>query len=267
MYLSFFNLKKKPFENICDTAFFYESDSHKEAYSRMKYVIENNESCALLTGGYGTGKTLILKKLEMELFKKGYVFSFITNPVIDGVGLLKLITHNFVTYKTGDTKADILIALEKFIKDTKRDGKHCVIIIDESQNITNHDVFEELRMLLNYQMSDKNLITLILSGQSELIENISSNKQFMQRIFLSYDIKPLNLKETQEYVIHRFTLSGGDADVFDNCFDILYERSGGIPRWINNICSMSLLTAFSNGTKKIDENIIEQAYRSIKGEV
>ncbi|MEF3280367.1 MAG: AAA family ATPase [Elusimicrobiota bacterium] len=266
MYLDFFKLKKKPFENTNDGTFFFESDSHKEAYSRIKYVIEDRQSCAMLSGGYGTGKTFILKTIEKELSRKGYLFSFVANPSVDETGILKLIAHNYISYRIGETKADLLISLEKFFKDTHRDAKHCVVVIDEAQNINSDGVLEELRMLLNYQIENRNLLTLIISGQSELIEKISSNKQFMQRIFLSYEIKPLSKKETKEYVFHRMSVAGAEPQIFsEDCFESLYERSGGIPRWINNICSIALLTAFSKGMSVIDGDIIKESYESIRG--
>lgn len=267
MYIDFFGFKRKPFENTTEREFFFESDSHKEAYSRVSYVIDEKKPLAVITGAYGTGKTFVLKSIETDYSKKGYLFSFVSNPSVDELGVLKLIAHNMVSYKLPDNKADLLILIEKFLKDTHRDGKYCVVIIDEAQNITSEGVFEELRMLLNYQINSKPLLTLILSGQSELSDRISSNKQLIQRVFLSYDIRPFDKNETRSYVIHRLKISGRDDIFEEECFDTLYELSGGIPRWINNIASMALLTAFSKGMKKINSDIIKEAYAGIKGEV
>lgn len=267
MYLEFFGLKKLPFENGVEREFFFDSQSHKEAYSRISYVIEEKKPLALLGGAYGTGKTFVLKAIENDYSKKGYVFSFVLNPSVDSTGILKLITHNFINYKISDNKADILILLEKFLKDTYRDGKHSVVIIDEAQNIEDERVFEEVRMLLNYQANSRSLLTLILCGQSEIFEKVSSNKQLIQRVFLSYEIKPLSKSETNEYVIHRLKIAGGENFFQEDAFDSLYELSGGICRWINNIASMALLTAFSKNKKVITSDEIEEGYRSIKGDV
>ncbi len=267
MYLQYFGFKKKPFENICEREFFYESESHREAYSRINYVIEEKKQLAVLSGAYGTGKTFVLRSVENDLSRKGYIFSYISNPSVDSNGLLKLILHNFISYKLPDAKADILILLEKFLKDTHRDAKHCVIIIDEAQNINDENVFEELRMLLNYQLNSKPLLTLIISGQSEVNEKLASNKQLIQRIFLTYDIKPLDETETREYIIHRLKTAGRDDIFEEESFKTIYELSGGIPRWINNIASMALLTAFSKGARTINADIINEAYLSMKGEV
>lgn len=268
MYLEYFGFKKKPFENVNDKEFFYQSESHQEAYSRISFVIEDKKNCAVLSGAYGTGKTFVLKAIEKDLTRKGYIFSVISNPSVDNVGILKLILHNFIGYKLPDDKADLLILFERFLKDTHRDAKHCVVIIDEAQNIKDENVFEELRMLMNMQMDSKNLLTLILSGQSELSERLSSNKQFIQRVFLSYELKPLSLNETVEYIEYRLKVAGSNEKIFeDNAYELIYERSGGIPRWINNICNMSLLTAFTKEVKTVNEDIVSEAIESMRGEV
>jgi type II secretory pathway predicted ATPase ExeA len=267
MYLEHFGFKKMPFENLCEREFFFESENHREAYSRISFVIESKKTLAVLYGPYGTGKTFILKAIESDYSKKNYIFSYLSNPSLDETGILKMITYNFVNFRMPDSKTDILISLEKFLKDTHRDGKHCVVMIDEAQNIESEKVFEELRMLLNFEINSKPIITMIIAGQSELSNRISSNKQFLQRVFLSYELKPFNKEETREYVIHRLKVAGNEKVFEEDCFDILYELSGGIARWINNISSMSLLCAFNKNLSKVNADIVREAYSSIKGEV
>lgn len=267
MYLEFFGFSSFPFENNFNNQFFFQSKTHKEAYSRMEYIIENKKLCGIITGAYGCGKTYVLKMLVKNLSKKGYIFSEIINPSVDELGILKLIAYNFLNYKLPQTKADIIIALEKFLKDTSKDAKHSVVIIDEAQNINDEKVFEELRMLLNYTSNDKPLVSLILCGQSELNEKIVSNKQFMQRVYLSYDIKPLDKKETHDYISHRLAVVGGSISIFEDiALENIYSKSGGIPRRINSICDVSLLTAFSKNMKRVTGDIVEEAYLSISGE-
>src|SRR3989338_865090 len=263
MYQKHWNLKKLPFENTPDTEFFFESESHDEAFSRLSYVVEEKKACAVITGAYGTGKTLILKALERQFKKKGYVFSFVQNPRLDDLGLLKIILHNFTGYNVPKAKEDVLMGIERFLRDTMQDGKHVVIAIDEAQLINDESVFEELRLLLNFQTETRFMLTLLLSGQPELREKLDSNKQFSQRITLSYHLKPLDFEETRKYVLHRLEVAGLTENIFDEkAMELLYERSGGIPRWINNIANMSMLAAFSKGEKIITEDLVTEGVES-----
>lgn len=265
MYLKHWNLRKLPFENTPDTDFFYESEKHREASSRLRYVVEERKACAVLTGVYGCGKTLVLRALEREYKKKGCVFSFVNNPRLDDLGLLRMILHNFTGYNVPRSKEDVLMGLEKFVRETYNDGKHVVIAIDESQLIDNENVFEELRLLLNFQTETRFLVTLLLSGQPELKEKLGSNKQFSQRITLSYNLPALDKDETAAYVNHRMTVAGGTEGIFlPEALDLIYERSGGIPRWINNIANMSLLAAFTKGAAAVDAALVAEGAESAR---
>jgi len=265
MYQKHWNLKKLPFENTPDTEFFFESEKHEEAFSRLSYVVGEKKACAVLTGAYGTGKTLILKALERQYKKKGYVFSFVQNPRLDDLGLLKIILHNFTGYDVPAQKADVLMGIEHFLRDTMQDGKHVVVAIDEAQLISDANVFEELRLLLNFQTETRFLLTLILSGQPELKERLDANKQFSQRITLSYHLKPLDFEETRKYVEHRLEVAGLTEKIFDEkALELLFERSGGIPRWINNIANMSMLAAFSKGERTITPELVGEGMESSK---
>lgn len=263
MYQKHWNLKKLPFENTPDTEFFFESEKHEEAFSRLAYVIDEKKACAVVTGAYGTGKTLVLKALEREFRRKGYVFSSVQNPRLDDLGLLKMILHNFTGYNVPKAKEDVLMGIERFLRDTMQDGKHVVVAIDEAQLIEDERVFEELRLLLNFQTETRFLLTLLLSGQPELKEKLDSNKQFSQRITLSYSLKPLDYAETKKYVEHRLEVAGLTENIFDErALELLYERSGGIPRWINNIANMSMLAAYSKGALRVTGELVAEGVES-----
>ncbi len=265
MYQKHWNLKKLPFENTPDTEFFFESEKHKEAFSRLSRVAEEKKACAVLTGAYGTGKTLILKALERHFKKKGYIFSSVQNPRLDDLGLLKIILHNFTGYNVPKTKEDVLMGIERFLRDTFQDGKHVVVAIDEAQLINDENVFEELRLLLNFQTETCFLLTLLLSGQPELKEKLDANKQFSQRVSLSYRLKPLDLGETRKYIEYRLEVAGLLENIFnEKAIELIFERSGGIPRQINNLANMSMLAAFSKGERVITEALVLEGVESSK---
>ena len=66
-------------------------------------------------------------------------------------------------------------------------GRSTLFIIDEAQIIL-EETFEEIRLLLNFQMNDRFLLTLVLIGQPELRDKIRAYKQLDQRIFNRYQM-------------------------------------------------------------------------------
>ena len=162
-------------------------------------------------------------------------------------------------------KGDLLIALEKLLTGNLRDGKKTVVVIDEAHAILDPDIFEEVRLLLNLQTDNKFLLTLLLLGQDELKERVENNKQLDQRIAIRYHLEGLTAEETSGYVHHRLLIAGAKSEIFDaDALAMVYLRSGGIPRRINQICDMSLLTARTHKSDKIAEATVHEAVESLE---
>jgi general secretion pathway protein A len=120
--------------------------------------------------------------------------------------------------------------------------------------------------LLNFQRRDKFLLTLLLFGQPELKQRIEDNKQLEQRIAIKCHLEAFNLQDTRNYIIHRLGAAGGRDSIFDeSVFQLIHNRSGGIPRKINRICSLSLLVASGRGKKSIDKEMIEEGLQTLGG--
>jgi type II secretory pathway predicted ATPase ExeA len=138
----------------------------------------------------------------------------------------------------------------------KSKNKNTVIVIDEAQVISVESL-EELRLLLNFQLNDIFLFTLILLGQPELKTKINDLPQLRQRFSIRYHLKALTEDQTREYIQHRLKVAGAEEEIFrDDAYSEIYRFSGGIPRRINNICDLALLVGCAEALEKIDKEII-----------
>jgi type II secretory pathway predicted ATPase ExeA len=82
VYLKHFNLKIAPFENTPDPMFFFYSKEHKEALARLEYVVSTKKPLCLITGEYGSGKTLLAYTLQNKLSSKNYQVVYSGNPFL-----------------------------------------------------------------------------------------------------------------------------------------------------------------------------------------
>ena len=120
------------------------------------------------------------------------------------------------------------------------------------------ETFEELRLLLNFQLNDKFLLTLLLIGQPELINNITSIPQLEQRMSIKFHLEALDRNETEQYIQHRLAVAGRQEPIFTKeSLDLIYEYSRGIPRKINNVCDTALLMGFGQEVKELGEGILK----------
>jgi len=259
MFEKYWGLKEKPFENTPDPRFIYFSHEHLEAISRLTYAVEERKGAALLTGDYGCGKTVMSRLLFERLPVDKYGIGLVTNPMLSPIALLREICFQLGIKNTSrSNKIQLLANLNEHLYENLNNNQETVVIIDEAQTIKNPLAFEELRLLLNFQLNERFLMTLILIGQPELRETLDKLKQLKQRLAVRYHINPLNKKETGKYITHRLEIGGLQRKIFtDKSIDLIWEGSGGIPRMINTICDMCLLLGYNKKLKKINKEIIK----------
>ena len=157
--------------------------------------------------------------------------------------------------RTFSNKADFLEHLKPFLNETYLQSKTILLIIDEAQNIS-HELLEEIRLLSNIQLADAKLINIFVVGHNDININLNEdrNRAFKQRIANRYHIANLNASETHDYITHRLKVAGSDEEIFSaKAIQDIHFFSAGIPRLINVICDLALLTGFSLGRNKIDE--------------
>lgn len=271
MYEEYWGLTEKPFENTPDPRFIYFSSQHEEALSRFLYVVKEGKGAAMLTGVFGCGKTLLGRTLLKELDKDIYRSAFIANPFLSYEELLMHIVYKLGGRDLPTRKSEVLVniileRLSEILENNMRDGKKTVIIIDEAHVIRDRQVWEELRLVLNFQLEDRFLLTLLLLGQPELKELIDSNKQFVQRIAVKYHLESLNEEETKNYILHRLAVAGRTHPVFtDDAYKLIYRKSNGIPRRINHICDLTLFSGFGEGLSVIEEDVIKDVSEALEG--
>lgn len=267
MYEEYWGLKEKPFQNTPNPHFLYYSPKHEEALARLLYAVRERVGAAVLTGVFGCGKTVLGQALINKLAQQEgdkYKFALINNPQLDYVELLRAIVRNLkhieLPIKKTELSADYLLeVLNEILINNMRDGSETVIIIDEAHLIRTEEVFEELRLLLNFQLQDRFLLTLLLFGQPELGQRIEDNKQLEQRIAIKCHLDSLDFENTANYITFRLKVAQRAEPTFtDEAIKLIYDNSGGIPRKINRLCELCLLAGFAQKVKIIDIGIVQK---------
>ena len=259
MYKEFWHLARYPFDNSPDPEFFYFSPRHREALQWMSYGIRERKGALVLTGDVGCGKTIISRRVVRELPEDGYDVAVVVNPSLSPVDLLREILYQLGVNPVPKAKIEVLHELNAALLSGHRRGRHTVVIVDEAQAIRNAGTLEELRLLLNFQLNDCYLLTLILIGQPEWAERLSQLPQLEQRVAVTYNLNPLEGDETARYVGHRMRTAGAQDDVFTpDALATIHAATDGIPRRINTLCDRALLTASQLGVQVVEEGLVRR---------
>lgn len=259
MINEYWNLKTKPFSNTPNLKFLYESSEFEEGYARMIYNIKEIQGgLTLITGEIGSGKTFLAYTIKNHLERdEDYAAALITNPRLTSTQLLKNILQNLGEDNLPRYKMRVLFRLEDRLISLNQKGITVVALIDEAQ-ILSLDALREIRLLLNMEQPEGKLMQVVLLGQPGLKKRIKNIPQLKQRINVRFHLEPLSRDETTNYIKHRLNIAGGDKQIFtDDAIELIYERSGGLPRLINNIAQNALFIGFTENTDKIDSDIIK----------
>jgi len=264
MFQEFYSLKENPFMKTPDPRYLYKGTHHAEAFARLQFAVEERE-LAVLTGEIGSGKTLLSRAL-IDSLDDMYSVVLIINPRVSPLQLLRLIAQRLGAENPSRYKSDVVEQINGILCEYHEKGRCPVVILDEAQLIDNRNTFDEIRLLTNFQLDDKNLLSLILIGQPELNERLMLKpyRALRQRIGIHFHLEPLDEAETKKYILFRLKVAGGRNSLFtDDAMSRIYNLSGGIPREINNLCSSALLEGYGRDAKKIDTDVIEDVGRDL----
>ncbi|TFB10420.1 hypothetical protein E3V33_06525, partial [Candidatus Marinimicrobia bacterium MT.SAG.4] len=89
----------------------------------------------------------------------------VNNPQLESDELLREILYQLGEESEERSRAKLSRRIEEVLFGKFQAGKEVLILIDEAQLIKGENVFEELRLLLNHQLNDKFLVTILLVGQ------------------------------------------------------------------------------------------------------
>ncbi|MFH1212940.1 MAG: AAA family ATPase [Candidatus Neomarinimicrobiota bacterium] len=263
MYLDYWKIREKPFENSPDPKFLFHSKQHDEALFRLLYAIQSSKGAALLTGEYGCGKTLLMHTIISELSLGQFKIAYLTNPRWSATELIQEILYQFEINIESKSRIEMLHSLNDFLFQNVREKRHTIIIVDEAQVIADYETFEELRLLLNFQLNDRFLITLFLVGQPELNDMVKNIPQLNQRVAVRFHLRRFNPEDTKTYIQSRIKVAGRIEPIFtESAINEIYQYSQGTPRIINNICDLSLVIGFGKHIETIDNTVIKSIIES-----
>jgi len=270
MYEDYYRFSAKPFQLNPDPRFFFGSKGHKRAMAYLDYGLSLGEGFIVITGEVGAGKTTLVRNLFRQLDSNNLIAAQLVSTQLDAEDTLRSVAAAFGLQHEGLTKSSLLKNLENFLIAATRQGKRALLVVDEAQNLTARAV-EELRMLSNFQNSDRSLIQTFLLGQPEFRGMLQSPdmQQLRQRVVASYHLGPLAADETRGYIEHRLrTVGWVDAPGFDDAaFLALHDFTGGIPRRLNTTCDRLLLFGFLEEKNHFGEAEINEVISDLKSEV
>ena len=106
---------------------------------------------------------------------------------------------------------------------------------------------------------------MVAQNEFNAILDENRNSTFKRSIGIRFHLGHLNDSETDEYINHRLKIAGAEKEIFGaKAKRDIHFLSTGVPRLINAICDLALLSGYSLGKDSIDEKIIKECAQELK---
>src|SRR6185436_7670618 len=233
---------------------------------RLKYGVMSNKGGGLLVSeNAGDGKTSLLRRREQDLveeYQGAIKIAFIDHPTLTVNQMVAEIARLLGVPRVRKEKIDNLNALRAKLLDRHQAGIKSLVMVDEGQMLARRpDILQELRILLNFCVSDSFLLSFVFSGQKPLEEALKQMPEFWQRLPVRFFLRNLDLKDTGELVRYRVRRAGQtEREIFTpTALEGIYRHSQGCPRVVCSLADLALLVGHSLRSQKVDFIEVSQA--------
>jgi type II secretory pathway predicted ATPase ExeA len=258
-----FGFKQRPFDKSIRSQQVYVWPGLKELEARLE-MIKQARGIMLLTGEPGTGKTVALRRfvdsLNLEHYRPVYL-PLSTVTVIDAYAQI----NRALGGQPVSSKSLLFSEIQNGVAQMTAQGKIPVVVIDEA-DLLRSALFDELRILLNFEMDSKDPLLLILAGQPQLLAKLALRVHlpFRQRVAMRYRMPAMDEAHTRAYVEHHLQLAGRKQRLFtDEAMLQLFVQSGGVPRTIGNLALAAMFHAAGQNKDVVELDDVVSTAREV----
>ncbi len=269
MFDDFYGFETRPFQLTPDPQFYFNSATHRKALSYLGYGLAQGEGFIVITGEVGAGKSTLVAHMMDSVDRNRLTVAQIVTSALGGEEVVHVVAQAFGLDIAGHDKASALGAIEGLLHEEAREGRRCLLVVDESQNLS-VSALEELRMLSNFQLGSHPLLQTLLLGQPEFRATLQCPEleQLRQRVIAAHHLEPMEEDEVEPYIMHRLATAGWrGVPVFEpELFGEIHAASDGIPRRINQIANRLLLLGAIERSDTIDLAMLGIVITELEGE-
>jgi len=221
--------------------------------SALRTVIDARQSAALVAPA-GAGKTMVLRALKESLPAARYAVHYFKLSDLSARDMCRQVAVALGLPPKGHYPSLVRALEERFRTGYEEQGMRQVLIFDDAQDMRPNAV-RLLRLLTNFEMDSRLVVSIILSGQLALKQHLLTPEleDVCQRLTHCAELRLLSREDTLVYLDHRTKIAGLAASPFtDGAKEALFEITRGNMRALDKLALASLKKASQTGRNKVE---------------
>lgn len=259
-----FGFHTTPFTREIPVAQRWASEIFDGPLNALQNTVEQRMSAVLMAPS-GTGKTVLLRTLRSALPEARYRVHYVKLTSLTKRDLCREMAAAAGFDVAGPYPIVVRKLQDGFRALADDDGLRPVLIIDEAQDLR-PDVLAQLRILTNFDMDSRLVLSLVLAGdgQLRLLLDRPQLEPIRRRMAHFASLRLLSRAETLDYMKHRTRVAGANTFPFDSlAVDAVFELSRGNLRAIDHLARKSLELAVLESSKAVDPSLVAAARQQL----
>lgn len=220
----------------------------------LQKVVEDRQS-AVLVGPAGSGKTVVLRALRERLPSARHNIVYLKLADLSSRDMCRQLALGLGLEPVGRYPT-LIRSIESRLRSGYEDqGIRQVIIFDDAHEMR-VEVLRLLRLMTNFEMDSRLLVSIILSGQLPLKKRLMDPdlEDVRQRLVHCGDLRLLGREEALAYLDHRIKIAGTNISPFTKAAaEALFEVTRGNMRGLDKLGGASLDLAISQKRDAVDQ--------------
>lgn len=261
---SHFHLNITPFTREFSINEAWQPAALQEHRDDLLETIHDRMSAAIIAPA-GAGKSVLLRSLAHSLPEARFRVHYVKVTRLSARDFCRQIATALGSDPAGHYGALVRRIQERSLALMDQDALRPIIMLDESHDMR-PEVLAILRVLTNFQMDSRLVVSLVLAGQPPLKALLSRQElEAVSRRLAHYvTLRLLSRAETRQYIAHRLRVAGAQHDLFDDqALEAIYEVGQGNMRATDRVALKAMQLACRQAAPVVDAEHVARARQMV----
>jgi type II secretory pathway predicted ATPase ExeA len=226
----------------------FKVDFIENEIKKLKEIVDARQSAAIV-GPAGSGKTVIVRALTTSLPEARYRVIYLKLASLGARDMCRQVALGLGLPPIGSFPSLVRALEERLRSGYQEQGMRQLLIFDDAHEMR-PDTLKLIRLLTNFDMDSKLVVSVLLAGQCHLKKILMAPEMEDVRHRLNYcgELRLLGRDETRAYIAHRVSIAGAPKSPFAaDAQEALFEITVGNMRAIDKLAGGSLKTTDEAG--------------------